>query len=192
MVQHIGTQKIRTQRLLLRRFSAQDLDDYFAWTGSAEASRFILERPFRSREEAGRELARIIASYDAPDYYMWGIELEGELVGFCCGNEINEQIDSVCLGYGLKQQYWNRGIATEAAGAMIDYFFHIGFNRVFSYHNPLNPASGKVMQKCGMAFEGRIRGGSRLGGRICDCLQYSILRDDRRNGGRAPEEQENR
>jgi ribosomal-protein-alanine N-acetyltransferase len=50
--------------------------------------------------------------------------------------------------------------------------------RDYLYHNPLNPARGKVMQKCGMKFEGRIRGGSLLAGEICDCLQYSILKMD--------------
>ena len=58
------------------------------------------------------------------------------------------------------------------------YLFQMGFNRVFSYHNPLNPASGRVMRKCGMQLEGVIRGGSMLAGEICDCVQYAILRAD--------------
>jgi ribosomal-protein-alanine N-acetyltransferase len=54
---------------------------------------------------------------------------------------------------------------------------HIGTQEIKT-DRPLNPASGKVMLKSGMTFEGRIRGGSKLAGEICDCLQYSILRDD--------------
>lgn len=73
----------------------------------------------------------------------------------------------------------NSGLSVKAYdGVIMERFFSLGFNRVFSYHNPLNPASGKVMQKSGMKFEGRIRGGSLLAGEICDCLQYSILRSD--------------
>lgn len=178
MVHHSGTREIKTDRLLLRRFSESDLYDYFVWTGSAEMSRFIMERPFKDIEEARRELLHIISRYSNADYYMWGIVFENELIGFCCGNEINEDIESICIGYGIKKKYWNRGIATEATKALIDYFFKIGFNRICSYHNPLNPASGKVMLKSGMILEGRIRGGSKLAGKICDCLQYSILRED--------------
>ena len=178
MVHHMGTQEIKTKRLLLRRFVSEDLQDFFMWTGSPEASRFIMEKPHKTIEEAKKDLDKRIASYAKPDYYMWGIIFENELVGFCCGNEINEEIRSICIGYGLKKQHWNKGIATEATQALIRYFFEIGFNRVFSYHNPLNPASGKVMTKSGMTFEGRIRGGSLLAGEICDCLQYSILRSD--------------
>ncbi len=178
MLHHIGTQEIQTDRLFLRRFSAGDYNDYFAWTGSPEVSRFIMERPHKNKEEAKLALAQCISGYQNKDFYMWGIVFEKELIGFCCGNEINEDIKSICIGYGIKKPYWNRGITTEATRALIDYFFHIGFNRIFSYHNPLNPASGKVMTKSGMTFEGRIRGGSKLAGEICDCLQYSILRED--------------
>ena len=178
MINHVGTREIKTERLFLRRFTENDLDDYFVWTGSAEMSRFIMEKPYINKNEAKKALLKITESYQSMDYYMWGIVFENELIGFCCGNEINEDIDCICIGYGIKKQYWNRGITTEAVKALIDYFFTAGFNRIFAYHNPLNPASGKVMLKSGMTFEGRIRGGSKLAGKICDCLQYSILKED--------------
>lgn len=178
MIKHIGTQEIKTERLFLRRFVIEDLDDFFAWTGSPLVSKFIMEKPHKSIDEAKKELTGYINSYKNMDFYMWGIVFDGELIGFCTGNEINEDIRSICIGYAIKEKYWNRGITTEAVKALIDYFFNIGFNRVFSYHNPLNPASGRVMQKSSMTFEGRIRGGSKLAGEICDCLQYSILRED--------------
>ena len=175
---HIGTQQIKTQRLLLRRFTLEDVDDYFEWTGSSEVSRFIMEKPHANKEEAKRELIQYLDAYKNKDFYMWGIVYQDELVGYCCGNEMNEDIKSICIGYALKKHCWNLGIATEATRALIDTFFQIGFNRVFAYHNPLNPASGRVMLKSGMTFEGRICGGSKLAGEICDCLQYSILRAD--------------
>lgn len=178
MIHHSGTQEIKTERLLLRPFSNNDIKDYFFWTGSPEMSKFIMEKPYSNIEEAKKELNHIINSYSNADYYMWGIVFQNELIGFCCGNEISEEIESICIGYGIKKQYWNKGITTEATKALINYFFNIGFNRIFSYHNPLNPASSRVMLKSGMTLEGRIRGGSKLAGKICDCLQYSILRED--------------
>ena len=178
MLNHIGTQEIKTDRLLLRRFTIDDINDYFIWTGCPEVSRFNMEKPHKNIEEAKTELLQYINNYRNIDFYMWGIVFENELIGFCCGNEMNEDIRSICIGYGIKKKHWNKGITTEATKALIDYFFNIGFNRIFSYHNSLNPASGKVMLKSGMTFEGRIRGGSKLAGEICDCLQYSILRED--------------
>jgi ribosomal-protein-alanine N-acetyltransferase len=109
-----------------------------------------------------------VKNYDNADWYMWALVYENELIGLVCGNEINEDIKGICIGYCITKSCWNKGIATEASKAIIKYFFDIGFNRVFSYHNPLNPSSGRVMEKCGMKFEGRIRGGSLYAGEICD------------------------
>jgi len=176
---HKGTQIIKTERLTLRRFTLEDTEDVFErWASSPENSRFVMKCPHKDIEETKQMLTEHINNYNKMDFYMWGIVFENNLIGYICGNEINEDIKSICIGYCITESCWNKGIATEATKAVIDYFFSLGFNRVFSYHNPLNPASGKVMEKCGMKFEGRIRGGSSLAGEICDCLQYSILRTD--------------
>jgi predicted RNA-binding protein associated with RNAse of E/G family/RimJ/RimL family protein N-acetyltransferase len=178
-LKHEGTQAIETKRLLLRRFTIDDSEAVFEkWTGSAENSRFVMRYPHKTVAETKQMLSDYINDYNKTSFYMWGIVFEDELIGYICGNEINEEIRSICIGYCITKSCWNKGIATEAAIAVIRYFFSLGFNRVFSYHNPLNPASGKVMLKSGMKFEGRIRGGSLLAGEICDCMQYSILRSD--------------
>lgn len=177
---HKGTQTIKTKHLLLRRLTLEDSKAMFEkWAGSAENSRFVMKCPHENISETQLMLSNYIDNYNKSDFYMWGIVLEDELIGYICGNEINEEIRSICIGYCISKPFWNKGIATEAAKEVINYFFNFGFNRVFSYHNPLNPASGKVMQKCGMEFEGRIRGGSLLAGEICDCLQYSVLASDK-------------
>ncbi len=154
------------------------LDVYEKWANSAENSRFVMECPHVNIDRTKQVISEYDKKYANSDFYMWAIVYGGNLIGYICGNEINEDIKSVCIGYCITKSCWNRGIATEAARAVIRYFFSIGFNRIFSYHHPLNPASGKVMEKCGMQFEGRIRGGSLLAGEICDCLQYAILKSD--------------
>jgi len=177
MLNHIGTQPITTNRLTLRRFTGDDSKDAFEkWTSSYDSK--FWEPPQKNLEETEHTINEYVKKYDNADWYMWAVVFENELIGLVCGNEINEDIKSICIGYCLTKSCWNKGIATEACKALIQYFFEIGFNRVFSYHNPLNPSSGRVMQKCGMTFEGRIRGGSLFDGEICDCLQYSILQSD--------------
>jgi ribosomal-protein-alanine N-acetyltransferase len=179
MINHKGTQTIKTDRLTLRRFTLDDSKDVFEkWTSSHENSKFIMKCPHDNIEKTEQMLLEYVRNYNNADFYMWGIVFEDELIGYICGNELNEEIKSICIGYCITKSFWNKGITTEATKAVIKYFFSLGFNRIFSYHNPLNAASGKVMQKCGMVFEGRIRGGSLLAGEICDCLQYSILKSD--------------
>ena len=59
------------------------------------------------------------------------------------------------LGYWVGPAYWNKGIATEAARAMIDYGFKIKkFHKINATHYLYNPASGRVMEKAGMEKEG--------------------------------------
>jgi len=176
---HQGTIILRTERLILRRFTMDDAEDVFIrWSGSGENSRFVMKSPHLSVVETKEMLQEYIRSYDKLDFYMWGIVFEGNLIGYICGNELNEETKSICVGYCITKSCWNKGITTEATKAVIEFFFSLGFNRIFSYHNPLNPASGKVMHKCGMRFEGRIYGGSMLAGEICDCFQYAILAED--------------
>lgn len=179
-LKHNGTHNINTERLILRRLTIDDVNDVFKkWASSSEVSRFVMRCPHKDILETCQMLQDIVAKYSNLDFYMWGIVFENELIGYICGNEINESLRSICIGYCISKPFWNKGIATEATKAIIGYFFSLGFNRVFSYHHPLNPASGRVMQKSGMTYEGRIRGGSFLAGEICDCLQYSILKSDR-------------
>jgi len=177
MLNHIGTQPMRTERLFLRRFTLDDIQDaHYKWA-SCKDSEFWWP-PYNSVEETGQEINKYVQNYDNLDWYMWAIVLDDELIGLVCGNEINEDLRSICIGYCITKPQWNKGIATEATKALIEYFFDIGFNRVHSNHNPFNPASGRVMQKCGMQYEGRIRGGNKFAGVICDCLQYAILKSD--------------
>ena len=170
-----------------------DAEDVFnRWSGSAENSRFIMKSPHLSVMETKEMLKEHIRNYDKPDFYMWGIVFEGNLIGYICGNEMNEETKSICVGYCITKSFWNKGIATEATRAVIEFFFSSEFNRIFSYHNPMNPASGKVMHKCGMQFEGRIRGGSMFAGEICDCLQYAIMAEDYSASDKETEKQYNK
>jgi ribosomal-protein-alanine N-acetyltransferase len=177
MIKHTGTQPIKTERLSLRRFTSDDISDaYEKWTSCQDSD--FWEPPHKNIIETEREINRYIENYGNLDWYMWAVDFNNKLVGLVCGNEINEEFRSICIGYCITRSCRNKGIATEASKALIKLFFEIGFNRVYSQHNPLNPASGRVMQKCGMLYEGRIRGGSMYQGEICDCLQYAIIKSD--------------
>jgi RimJ/RimL family protein N-acetyltransferase len=62
------------------------------------------------------------------------------------------------LGYWLGVPYWGKGYATEAAKAVVEYGFkELKLHRIFASHFPNNPASGRVLQKIGMSYEGKAR-----------------------------------
>ncbi len=89
--------------------------------------------------------------------------------------------DRAELGYWIGLPHWNNGYATEAARALLAYGFDDhGVNRIYATHLTRNPASGRVMQKIGMQFEGVHRAHFRKNGLYEDVAQYAILRTDPR------------
>jgi RimJ/RimL family protein N-acetyltransferase len=81
------------------------------------------------------------------------------------------------LGYWIGKPYWNQGYGTEAARAALQFGFEqLGLNRVFAHHFVRNPASGRVMQKLGMIYEGRLRQHVKKWDAYEDLEVYGILR----------------
>ena len=83
------------------------------------------------------------------------------------------------LGYWVGKPFWGQGYCTEAAQAVIAYGFQtLGLNRIQAHHFGRNPASGRVMQKLGMRYEGLERQYHKKWGQFEDGLGYAILRED--------------
>jgi len=124
------------------------------------------------------------AKYENPDYYSWAIQLKssGEIIGRVSGRISDDHINhinQIVLGYELGQKWWNQGLMTEAVKKVIDFFFvEIGVDRIYTAHAHGNPASGKVMQKSGMIYEGTMRKALNKNNGLQDKVNYAILSDD--------------
>ena len=85
------------------------------------------------------------------------------------------------IGWCLSPDHQGRGYVTEAAAAVMKHGFEVlGLNRIEAHHLSRNPASGRVMQKLGMTWEGRARQHVKKWGKYEDVEAYSILRQDYR------------
>ena len=83
------------------------------------------------------------------------------------------------VGYWLGTDYWNHGYMTEALRAVIAWaFVKLGYVRIEAMCLPRNPSSGRVMEKAGMVFEGRLRSHVVKNAISEDLLLYAIVRDD--------------
>ncbi|MFQ6030023.1 MAG: GNAT family N-acetyltransferase [Dehalococcoidia bacterium] len=83
------------------------------------------------------------------------------------------------MGYWLGKSYWNQGYATEAVAAVLKYAFEeLKLNRVYAGHFKRNPASGRVLEKIGMTYEGCLRQHVVKWGVLEDLVQYGILREE--------------
>ena len=95
------------------------------------------------------------------------------------GMDPDDSILQVDLAYELGPDWWNRGLMTEAVSVTLSFFLReVGLNRVFAYHAAENPASGRVMQKCGMVYEGTLRQAGKCNHGIIDVVCYSMLASD--------------
>lgn len=181
MLVHRGTQSIRTDRLILRRFTENDAQAMFdTWASDVRVTRYMTWEPHTSVEVTKQLLKLWCEAYQDDRCYRWAIELGGKLIGNIDVVRLGERSEQALLGYCMGYDYWNRGLMTEAASAVIEYLFQqIGMNRITIRHAVKNPASGRVAQKCGMIKEGVKRQDFKANsGEFLDVAEYAILRSE--------------
>jgi len=107
---------------------------------------------------------------------------DGVLMG-AIGLVVQPEHSRAALGYWIGVPYWGQGYATEAGREVVRYAFdELGLNRVYAFHFTRNPASGRVLQKIGMVYEGVRRAHTLKGSEYLDDEAYGILRDDHPDG----------
>lgn len=109
----------------------------------------------------------------------FAIALDDEAVGgigFTVQNDVAHR--SAEIGYWLGEQFWGRGIATEALTAVTEYAFkNFDLCRLYAHVFEWNPASARVLEKAGYDFEGRLKKSVTKNGQTIDQLMYAIVRD---------------
>ena len=181
---HRGTRRLETGRLVLRRFVVEDAEAMFRnWASDPEVTKYLTWPAHASAEVSRAVLRDWTEAYKNQNDYQWAIVLKenGESpIGGISAVNLNDDLSIVQIGYCLGRLWWHRGIMSEALKAVIDFFFYeVGANRIESRHDPRNPHSGMVMQKSGMKYEGTLRSSDRNNQGICDACWYAILKSER-------------
>ena len=180
---HCGTKRLETERLILRRFVPEDAEAmYRNWCADSEVTKFLTWPPHKSVEVSRSVVQKWVDSYANDAYYQWAIvpKALGEPIGSIAAVNQNDDTEMVHIGYCIGRAWWHRGYTSEALRAVMDFFFDtVGVNRVESEHDPENPHSGMVMRKCGMKYEGTLRQAVRSNRGVCDACWYALLRGER-------------
>ena len=156
---------METERILLRPWREEDAEVLYRYASDPEVGPQAGWSPHKSVDES-RYIIRILFADD----HTWAIVLKESnepigCIGYYTASESNIGIGQhdVEVGYWVARPYWNRGIATEALQLLIDYCFREkGFRTLWADFFPDNPASGKVMEKCGFRDTGMVNRCSRL------------------------------
>ena len=156
MINHMGTQTIETNRLILRKYEITDADDMFRnWVTDSEVSRFWGWEPHKNIDETKTLLKGWIEDYKKQDTYHWVIVFKNimQAVGYIYLNELDNTNESASVHFALSRKVWNKGIMTEACNGVINFAFSkLHIKKINSCHHIDNPASGQVMRKCGMRY----------------------------------------
>ena len=181
----MGTITLETNRLVLRKLRQNDAKQMFAnWASDSETTKYLTWPPYTSLEQVETFLAKKESRYNETDVYEWGIVLKekAELIGSISVVNSYPRVKTLEIGYVIGRNYWKQGYMTEALKKVIDYLFtQTPAQRIEATHDSENRASGHVMRKCGMQFEGILRQRSKNNRGIVDQSIYSILRKDWEN-----------
>ena len=178
----IGTQIIETERLLLRRMTLEDAPAMFRnWTGDPLVARWVTWDTHESPEATAEYAAFKAQRYDKPFCFDWIVCLKetGEPIGEIEAVEVSRACRLVEMGHCYGSRFWNRGYATEALQAFIQYMFEqVGVEKILARHLSVNPASGRTMQKAGMHYDATLPGYfvDKTTDQRCDVICYSIDR----------------
>ena len=147
-----NTPTLETERLLLRRFSENDLYALFKIHSDKDVNTYLPWFPLQSIEEASLFLReRYLDTYRQPYGYKYAICLKNDNIPIGYVNiGINEPHD---LGYRLLKAFWRNGIVTEAANAVIHQVKKDGIPYITATHDIKNPRSGNVMKRLGMLYQ---------------------------------------
>jgi RimJ/RimL family protein N-acetyltransferase len=171
---------IETERLLLRRFTPEDLDDLAVIFAKPEVFWFPEKRGLSRAETAEMLQARFIDPWEEQGFGHWAVirKEDSRLIGYeglAIPRFLPEVLPAVELGYRFDPEAWGRGYATEGGAASLTYGFDVaGLDRIIAIYHIENVRSGLVMERLGMRVERDTKhpeGGQPL--RV-----YEIFRDD--------------
>ena len=148
---------METERILLRPWRESDAEALFKYASDPEVGPRAGWPPHKNVEESLGIIRTVFGSET-----MWAVELKetSEAIG-CVGylpasaSNLKIENDQCEVGYWIAKPYWGKGICTEAMRLVVDYCFHVkGFTVLWGDYFPENPASGRVMEKCGFVDTG--------------------------------------
>jgi len=165
---------LESKRLILRPFNIKDVEDVFLYASDDIVTKFLRWPTHVSIGETEEILKK--SFINKAGIYAIELKNKNKCIG-CIELRVCEKHDKASFGYVLNREYWNNGYMTEALEAILSLSFSkLKLNRVESTHYVGNEGSGRVMEKCGMKYEGKGLQEVKVKGKYYDVIHYAILR----------------
>ena len=148
----MNTPTIETQRLILRRFTQDDARALYQILSDEEVNTFLPMFPLKTMEEANAYIQKqYLDTYQEPFGYRYAVCLKPDHIPI--GYVQVSSSESHDFGYGLRKDFWHKGIITEAGRAVVEELRNSGMPFITATHDIKNPRSGEVMKKLGMIYQ---------------------------------------
>mgnify|MGYP001168763382 CR=1 FL=1 len=171
---------ITTERLVLRPFALSDAAEVQRLAGDWAVADTTLNIPHPYPNGAAEQwISGHIERFRIREIMTLAVTLRSGALAGCISLRLHDGHSRAELGYWMGVPYWNRGYCSEAARGLIAFGFEqMGLHRIYAHHLTRNPASGRVMQKAGMRYEGTLRQHVKKHDRFEDLATYGILYDE--------------
>jgi len=171
---------LHTERLLMRPFKINDLDDVFNYSCTPNVGPNAGWKPHESKEETLEIMNEIFLNKET----VWGIELKetNQIIGSIgLIDDPKRQNDMVkMIGYAIGEAYWGKGFMTEAVNKVIKVGFEeLNLEAISAYCYPFNERSKNIIKKCNFDYEGTLKMAEKIfNGEIYDndCYLLTALR----------------
>lgn len=167
---------LETRRLILRPIAESDLEDLYAFHSQPNVGPAAGWKPHESRQETLEILRTLFIGQPGMFGIVW--RASGRMIGEIglTGDAKREYPAARMLGYAIREEFWNRGIVTEATRAVVDYGFRqLDLALISAYCYPDNHASRRVLEKFGFHYEGTLAlCEQRYDGAVLDNECYSL------------------
>ena len=173
--------KLECERLLLRKMKKTDASDMFEYAKDERVTEFLLWEPHESLEYTTQYLNFVQGQYKEGVFYDWALVLNNEdkMIGTCGFTRFDTDNNFAEIGYVINPAYRGNGYACEALERVLKFGFEVlEVNRIEAKYIVGNDASRRVMEKCGMKFEGVARQSMLIKGKYRDIGKYAILKSE--------------
>ena len=172
---------LECDRITLRRMMKGDADDMYDYAHRLDTTKYLTWEPHPNRRFSYQYLVYLGQRYKSGEFYDWAVvdKASGRMIGTCGFTRFDFGNKSAEVGYVINPDFWGRGLATEAVRRVIRFGFdYLGLHRIEAKYMTGNGASRRVMEKCGMVFEGVRRDGLFVRGGFVSVGTCAILRPD--------------
>ena len=176
--------KLKTQRLVIRELRKENLTDLVGQINNLNVSRNLekVSYPYTNRDgEWFIDKCNEDAKKNPRENYKLKIEFEGKLVGLIGLTEVDNFHETATLGYWLGEEYWRKGIMSEASAEVVRFAFEdLGLRRIDVGADVENEGSNALIKKLGFEFEGTRKQyrKSMATGEVHDRHIYGLLREN--------------